>query len=88
MKNGGRIPWNVIPICDTFKISCLMGKHHTRDVLGNHLKDHEYRLEQWSYITLILRRTYRDYISLEQKSCQVYSLDLRYTRGESGKETS
>ena len=24
MKNGGQIPWNAIPICDTFKISCLM----------------------------------------------------------------
>ena len=27
MKIGGRIPWNVIPICETFRISCLMGKH-------------------------------------------------------------
>ena len=26
MKIGGRIPWNVLPICETFKISCLMGK--------------------------------------------------------------
>ena len=26
MKNGGQIPWNAIPICETFKISCLMGK--------------------------------------------------------------
>ena len=25
MKNGGQIPWNAIPICETFKISCLMG---------------------------------------------------------------
>ena len=36
MKIGGQIPWNVIPICETFKISCLVGKLHTRDVLGNH----------------------------------------------------
>ena len=26
MKVGGQIPWNAIPICETFKISCLMGK--------------------------------------------------------------
>ena len=38
-------------------------------------------MEQWSNITLFLRKTYRDYINLVQKSCQVYSLDLRYTRG-------
>ena len=26
MKIGGQIPWNVTPICGTFKISCLIGK--------------------------------------------------------------
>ena len=26
MKIGGQIPWNAFPICETFKISCLMGK--------------------------------------------------------------
>ena len=26
MKVGGQIPWNVTPICETFKISCLMGR--------------------------------------------------------------
>ena len=26
-KKGGRIPRNVTAICETFKISCLMGKH-------------------------------------------------------------
>ena len=29
----------------------------------------------------------RDCISSAQKSCQVYSLDMHHTRGESGKET-
>ena len=38
MKVGGQIPWNVTPICETFKISYLMAKHHMRDVLGNHFK--------------------------------------------------
>ena len=27
MKNGGRIPWSATAICETFKISCLMGRH-------------------------------------------------------------
>ena len=27
MKNGGRIPWNASAICETLKISCLMGRH-------------------------------------------------------------
>ena len=28
MKNGGQLPWNAIPICETFKISCLTRKLH------------------------------------------------------------
>ena len=27
MKTGGRIPWNAVAIWETFKISCLMGRH-------------------------------------------------------------
>ena len=30
MKIGGQILWNVTPICETFKISCLMGRPHTK----------------------------------------------------------
>ena len=29
MKVGGQIPWSAAAICETFKISCLMGKHFT-----------------------------------------------------------
>ena len=29
-KNGGRIPWNVTAICETFKISCLIGRHQMK----------------------------------------------------------
>ena len=46
MKNGGQ-PWNAIPICETFKISCLMGRLHVRDVVGNQLKDRSFRLVHW-----------------------------------------
>ena len=34
MKNGGRIPWYVTAICETYKISCLMGRHLTRGGFG------------------------------------------------------
>ena len=54
MKVGGRIPWNAIPICETFKISCLMGRLHTKDVLENHLKDQSFRLVHWLSLTLFL----------------------------------
>ena len=38
MKIGGQIPWNAIHICETFKISCPMGRPPMKDVLGNHFK--------------------------------------------------
>ena len=71
MKIGGQIPWNAIPICETFKISCLMGKLHTRDVLENLLKDQSFRLVHWLSITLSLRKTRQESINLERKSCLV-----------------
>ena len=47
MKIGEQIPLNVTPIREIFKISCLMGKLHTRDVLGNHLKDRLFHSAHW-----------------------------------------
>ena len=38
MKHGGRIPRSVTAICETFKISCLMGKHFTNGCSANHFK--------------------------------------------------
>ena len=40
MKNGGQIPWNGIPICETFKIACLIGRVDTKDVLDYARKPH------------------------------------------------
>ena len=40
LKIGGQIPWHVIPICETLKISCPMGKLHTKVVLENLLRTH------------------------------------------------
>ena len=68
MKIGGQILWNVILICETLKISCLMGKLHTREVLENHLKDQSFRLVHWLSITLFLRKTSQESINLERKS--------------------
>ena len=87
MKIGGRILWNAIPICDTFKISSLMGKLHTRDVLENHLKDQSFRLVHWLSVTLFLQKTSQESITLERKSYLDCSSDTLSTRGEFGRVT-
>ena len=38
MKNGGQIPWDVTPICETSQISCLMGRLHTKGRFGEPFK--------------------------------------------------
>ena len=38
MKIGGQIPWNAVPICETFKISCLMGRTPYERRFGQPLK--------------------------------------------------
>ena len=52
MRIGGQIPWNAIPICETFKIYYLMGKNHTKGVLENLLQDLLFHLVHWLSITL------------------------------------
>ena len=49
MESGGQIPWTAMLICETFKISCLMGKLHMRDVFGNLWKDRSSRLALVEY---------------------------------------
>ena len=66
MKVGGQILLNVIPICETYKISCLMGRLHTKDVLENLLRDQSLRLVHWLNITLSLRKTSQESINLEK----------------------
>ena len=34
MKIGGQLPWNVTPVCETFKIYYLMGRHHVKARFG------------------------------------------------------
>ena len=85
MKNGGRVQWNSLPICETFKISCLMGRRPVKDVLGNHLKDRLFHLVHWLSIALELRKTSQESINLERKSYLDCSSDTLCTRGEFGK---
>ena len=75
MKNGGRIPWYVTAICETFRIFYLMGRHHMKGGSECPLTDQLSRVDQWPNITLFLPKTNRHYINLAQKSCQVSSLD-------------
>ena len=42
------------------------GRPHTRDVLGNHLKDRSFRLVHWLSITIFLRKTSQESIILER----------------------
>ena len=81
MNIGGQILWNAFPICETFKISCLMGKLHAIDVLENHLKDQLSRLVLCLSITLSLRKTSQESISSERKSYLEYSLDTALYAG-------
>ena len=87
MKNGGQIPWNATLICEAFKISCLMGRLHTKGVLENLSKDQSFRLVHWFSITLFLRKTSQESINLERKSYLDCSLDTLCTRGEFGRVT-
>ena len=68
MKNGGQIPSNVPAFCETFKISCLMGRHHMKGVLGNHWKDRLFHLVHWLSITVLLRRTSQEPINSERNT--------------------
>ena len=80
MKIGGQIPWNVIPMCETFRISCLIGRLHTKGVWENLLMDRSFRLVHWLSITLSMRRTSQESINLERKSYLDCSLDTLCTR--------
>ena len=63
------------------------GKHHTRDVLGNHSKDRSFCLVHWLSITPSLRKTRQESINLERKFYLDCSLDTLCTRVEFGRVT-
>ena len=80
--------WNAIFICETSKISCLMGKLHTRRFGEPFLKDQLSRLVHWLSITLSLRKISQESINLERKCYLDHSLDTLCTRREFGRVTS
>ena len=41
------VPWNAAAICETFKISCLMGRHPMKGGTEYHLMARLFRLERW-----------------------------------------
>ena len=81
MKIGWQIVWKAIPICETFKISCLMGRHHTIDVLGNHSKDRIFHLVHWSSITFFYCERPVKNPSIWQESLNWTVPRIRFVRG-------
>ena len=73
MKNCGRIPWNATAICETFEISCLMGRHPTKGGSENHFNGPVIPFGAMVEYHHICTKTCRDYINLVLKSCQVCS---------------
>ena len=89
MKNGGRIPWNVTAICETFKISCLMGRHHMKGVLENLLKDQSFPFGSLVEYYLCFCERPIETTSIWSKSLARYVPWICVVSGrESGKETS
>ena len=87
MKNGGQIPWNALPICETLQISCLMGRRHMKDVLGSQYKGPIIPFGSLVEYNLSLRKTSQESINLERKYNLDCSLDTLCTWGEFGRVT-
>ena len=81
MKNGGQIPWNASPICETSQISCLMGRLHTKDVLENLVMDQSFRLVHWLSITYLCGRPVKN-PSISKESLTWIVPRIRSVRGE------
>ena len=70
-----------------FRINFLMGRHTLWKVVRNARWRTSNTVWSNDRISLFLRKTYLDCISLEQKSCQIYFSAMLFTRGTYGKET-
>ena len=81
MNIGGQILWNAIPICETFEIYNLMGKHPMKDVLGNHLKDRLFHLVHWLVLPYLCERPVKN-PSIWKTSLTWIVLRIRSVRGE------
>ena len=83
----GRFHGMLYYVCETFEISCLMGRLHTKYVLENLLMDQSFRLVHGLNITLFLRQTSQESINLVRKSYLDCALDTFCTREEFGRVT-
>ena len=84
MENGGRIPRNVTAICETCKISGLMGRHPMKGGSEYHLMSPLFRLARWSNTTQFLPKTCQYSTSSGRKFYPEYSSVMYYTRGRFG----
>ena len=57
MKIGGRILWSVTFICETFKISYLMGRMSYERRFGQHLKNRFFHLVHWLSVVSIWKES-------------------------------
>ena len=80
MKNGGRIPWNALPSCGTFKISCLMGKTPYERRFGM-----PFNRPVMPFGAMVEYHPIS--ANLVQKSCQVYS-SVVYCMRQTRKQTT
>ena len=86
VKNGGRILWSVTAICETFKISCLMGKHFP-NAIRRTIQRTNYSIWCNGRMSPYLCERQIETTAIWSKRLARYSLDMRCTRWESGKET-
>ena len=84
MKNGGLILWNAIAICERSKTSWRIGKRLMKHDSENHLKARSFRSEQRLNIFRSLQKTSRGSTTLVRNSCQEYSSNPHWLRGELG----
>ena len=87
-ENGGRVPWHATAICETYKISCLLGRDLMRGSSDNHLKDQSFHLVQWSNTTPYLCKRLVATASVRQESHARYIPWLCVTRGREDLERS
>ena len=83
-ENGGRIPRSVSAICETFKISCLMGRRPVERRFGQPFEGPIIPFGSLVEYYLFLQKTSQESINLERKSYLDCSSDTLCTRGEFG----
>ena len=87
MKNGVRIPWNVTAVCETFKISCLMGRHPMKGGSEYHLNGPDVPFGAMVECHLISTKDLSRQHQFVPKVLPDFFVGYVLYAGESGKET-